>query len=143
MTKQEALQKIEEAENNIKEAENNIKELKAFIEQENKTWKPKQDERYYYISEFGDIGRYLFSKTGSCDTYRLQIANCFKTEEQAKKSFKYWAMNESEYEYSLPYAPETWFDDYEDCECWSYSGAKWIKTINELPENLTYRRKRK
>ena len=127
MTKQEALQKIEE--------------LKAFIEQEeNKPWRPKHNENYYYISAWGDV-----SESCGSDRERLQIGNCFKTEELAEKSFKFWAMNESEYEYSLPYAPETWFDDYDDCYYWC--GAQgWSGLVANCLQNtdeFTYRRKRK
>ena len=131
MTKQEALQKIEE--------------LKAFIEQEeNKPWRPKHNENYYYISEWGDVHSNLFYESCGSDRERLQIGNCFKTEELAEKSFKFWAMNKSEYEYSLPYAPETWFDDYTDTEFWAYEDKKWFCGSSlDSKEKFTYRRKRK
>ena len=132
MTKQEALQKIEE--------------LKAFIEQEdNKPWKPKDKEDFWFINEYGDAQETWFARSKEDDVHMIEQGNFFKTEEQAKKSFKYWAMNQSEYEYSLPYAPETWFEDYKDCEVWDEIESEWvmISGLNPSKEYCTYRRKRK
>lgn len=46
-------------------------------------WTPKDDEIYYYVESWGDIG--CSRKQPIIDEIRIVINNCFKTEEAAKK----------------------------------------------------------
>lgn len=46
-------------------------------------WTPKDDEIYYYVESWGDIG--CSRKQPIIDEIRIVINNCFKTEEAAQK----------------------------------------------------------
>ena len=69
---------------NLTEAERN--QLLALVKKstgENKVWKPKYDEKYYYIDVDGEC--YLVSWNDSDINNNLYtIGNCFKTKEEAE-----------------------------------------------------------
>jgi hypothetical protein len=68
MTKEEALQKIEE--------------LKEFLEGVER-WKPKSGENYYYVPSYGVIEYCSYSSSSGVDAGRFDLGNMFKTREQA------------------------------------------------------------
>lgn len=93
-------------------------------EPKSKDWKPKKGDKYYYINDAGFIFNYDCREDIS-DEARLNIGNCFKTEEEAKhmveklkvihelQKFAYennekeidWN-NKTQYKYYLVYATE-------------------------------------
>ena len=62
------------------EQEKHIKEYLGF--KESKKWRPTLGERYYYVDKFGDID-YCNFDDADLDVYRVDVNNCFKTEEDA------------------------------------------------------------
>lgn len=63
-----------------KEQEEQIKE---YLGIKPKKWKPKFNEKYYYIDSYGDIMDSVFARDRE-DKYRLSINNCFETSEEAQ-----------------------------------------------------------
>ena len=63
-------------------------ELLKLVEKANKpkskVWKPKKDERYYYILSHG-VG-WCLCLNGNGDNNRYAIGNCFKTKEEAENA---------------------------------------------------------
>lgn len=54
------------------------------VEEKKKYWRPKKDERYYFIDEYQEgIGNDTNDGT-DVDDIRLSIGNCFKTKEEAE-----------------------------------------------------------
>ena len=79
MTKDEKLKRIEDIEKELAELKESIKE-----EDENNQscWRPKCEERYYYINTYGEAVfiRWINNFT---DIERLAIGNVFRTKEEA------------------------------------------------------------
>lgn len=61
--------------------------LLALVEKANKpkskVWKPKTDEKYWFVDSTGAIDWNYWSDCG-VDNYRYTIGNCFETEEEAE-----------------------------------------------------------
>lgn len=53
------------------------------------SYKPKQNEIYYYIDEGGATNVSVWSRNGSIDTKRLEFGNCFKTAEEVVRTAKW------------------------------------------------------
>lgn len=69
---------------NLTEEERN--QLLALVKksmEEPKVWKPRDGERYYYITDGGDINSDQYYSASFNDNSRYEIGNCFKTEEEA------------------------------------------------------------
>ena len=81
------------AERMLEEAEPDTSEL---------VFNPKQREVYVYIGNDGIILKKKWHST-MIDLQRLEVGNCFRTEEDAKNSAKYYIMN-SDYDYWLPWS---------------------------------------
>lgn len=72
------------------------------IVKKDEVWRPRAEEYYYSIEFRSYLG--IITHVWSNDDFDknvLEIGNCFRTEEEAKKSYIYFAMN-SEYEYWHP-----------------------------------------
>ena len=73
---------------------NTLEEDWEVVEEGKKYWEPKKDEKYYYITECGDVDNHLYSNCLVNDDYlyanwlleraRFNIGNCFKTKEEAE-----------------------------------------------------------
>ena len=98
MNKQEAIKKTEEL-------EKQLAELKAIIEAPDTSelvFKPKYNGKYKYIGCKGESRSAIWCND-HIDMDLLEIGNCFRTEEDAKNSAKYYIMN-SEYDYWFPWS---------------------------------------
>ena len=58
-----------------------VKKLQSEIK---KVWRPKFMEKYYYIMSNLEVN-YIYNDGYSIDERRIQVGNCFKTEEEAEK----------------------------------------------------------
>lgn len=58
-----------------------VKKLQSEIK---KVWRPKFMEKYYYIASNLEVN-YIYNDGYSIDERRIQVGNCFKTEEEAEK----------------------------------------------------------
>lgn len=64
------------------------------VEDKKECWEPKKDEKYYYITDCGDVDNHLYSNLVVNDDYlyanwlieraRFNMGNCFKTKEEAE-----------------------------------------------------------
>lgn len=52
-------------------------------------WKPELDQKYCYLASDGSVLNDLFDDDFKIDQSRLEIGNCFKTEEEAEQVVKY------------------------------------------------------
>lgn len=80
MTFEERIKEIQE------QFDKKIKELKEEFkkkQEENNTWIPKWDEEYYYVTDFGGVGKLLWKHTAFCEEM-LEIGNVFKTEKEVE-----------------------------------------------------------
>lgn len=99
MNKQEAIKKTEEL-------EKQLAELKAIIEAPETSelvFKPEDEEAYCIVNNTGGVGKDHFILGYVPDVSRVSIGNCFRTEEDAKNSAKYYIMN-SDYDYWFPWS---------------------------------------
>ena len=74
--------------------ENALAEDWEIVEEKKKYWEPKKDEKYYYITDCGDVDNHLYSNLVVNDDYlyanwlieraRFNIGNCFKTKIEAE-----------------------------------------------------------
>jgi len=104
VNKKEAMKQIEELE--AKHAEE-IKKLKAIIEAPDTSelvFKPNKGDKFYYIGDYASNrvaeDRFHYDKDMN---KLLKVGNCFRTEEDAQNSAKYYIMN-SEYDYWFPWS---------------------------------------
>lgn len=85
--KEELLNKIEELKDTINKATNEINELKNQVdnikEKEN-VWKPIGGDKYYLITNYGQIWEKVFDNNEYC-ARRYDIGNCFKTKKEAER----------------------------------------------------------
>ena len=127
MNKQEAIKKTEEL-------EKQLAELKAIIEAPETSelvFKPEDYETYCVVNNTGGVGKeknklvyYIH------DVSRISIGNCFRTEEDARNSAKYYIMN-SEYDYWFPWSGQPKPKVLpKGLEYWSTAGMCW----GEAPE---------
>ena len=115
MNKQEAQKEIEKNNQTIAQnkEENKFlkkanKQLQEMIDSEPDTselvFEPKHGDKFYYIGDYASNrvaeDRFHFDKDMN---KLLKVGNCFRTEEDAKNSAKYYFMN-SEYDYWLPWS---------------------------------------
>lgn len=74
----------QEYESKLQDLQNQIEELKKVkIEEENKIWKPKNNEEYYSILSDGMVVHSAWVNTSE-DNGSYSIGNCFKTKEEAE-----------------------------------------------------------
>ena len=122
MNKQEAIKKTEEL-------ERQLAELKAIIEAPNTSelvFKPEYGEKYWSMWGDGDTCERDFLHES--DEARQQNGNCFRTEEDAKNSAKYYIMN-SEYDYWFPWSGQPKPKVLpKGLEYWWQDGVQWIKS---------------
>lgn len=72
-----------ELEQRINKLEQELAELKKVKVEENKKWKPKSYEVYYFLDSYGAVE----NNTWEDDEYDIYVylqGNCFKTEEEAE-----------------------------------------------------------
>ena len=68
---------------NVELTEEQEKYIREYLGiKESKKWRPTLGERYYYVDKFGDID-YCNFDDADLDVYRVDVNNCFKTEEDA------------------------------------------------------------
>ena len=79
--KQKILNDIEEAQRKLDEARKKLDEYNTGY----KRWKPKENERYFYVNSNGIVGRDRWNSDFITDKKRYNSYNCFKTREQAEK----------------------------------------------------------
>jgi len=77
---------------------NKIKELEA--EMKPKRWRAEKYNSFYYVNSEGEIIK-LVDYYNNNDNAWYRVGNYFRTEEDAKRSLIYFALN-SEYEFWLP-----------------------------------------
>lgn len=78
--KQKILNDIEEAQRKLDEARKKLDEYNT----EYKRWEPKDNEQYWYITDYGTVNYTLFVSKSQNDNMRFKNYNCFKTREQAE-----------------------------------------------------------
>lgn len=78
MDKQEILDEIEKTKEHLANLEKKLQEC------EYKRWKPKGNEKYWYISDDNTINYSLFMSEIQIDNMRFKNYNCFSTREQAE-----------------------------------------------------------
>lgn len=79
MNKQEILDEIEKTKEHLANMEKMLEEC------ENERWKPKANEKYWYIDSSGSANYTLFMSEIEIDTIRFKNYNCFKTKEEAEQ----------------------------------------------------------
>ena len=137
MNKQEAIKKTEEL-------EKQLAELKAIIEAPDTSelvFRPSVNDEYFYINDVSKI-RNLDFNGDSVDWSLMESGNCFRTEEDAKNSAKYYIMN-SEYDYWFPWSgqPKPKVSP-KGLEFWGTFEESWLKTSGRLGNAHVYRWKR-
>lgn len=60
------------------------KQIKEYLGIKNKKWKPKQDERYYFIDSLGEIQFDTYFIASEHDEFLYCSNNMFKTKEEAE-----------------------------------------------------------
>lgn len=78
--KQNILNDIEEAQRKLDEARKKLDEYNTGY----KRWKPKNNEKFWYIDSYGSVNYTCFMSEIGVDTKRFENYNCFKTREQAE-----------------------------------------------------------
>ena len=78
--KQKILNDIEEAQRKLDEARKKLDEYNTGY----KRWEPKENEKYWYITDYGTVNYTLFTSKSQNDNMRFKNYNCFKTREQAE-----------------------------------------------------------
>lgn len=128
----------------IKELQTEVDKLKAEPDTSELVFKPENGEGFIYISDYGDF-EFTFKDTPCIDNVLFSKGNCFRTEEDAKNSAKYYFMN-SEYDYWLPWSGQPKPKVLpKGLEFWSSSLNSWqisyLQDITDL-HGLSYRWKR-
>lgn len=77
MNKQEIL-------NEIEKTKQHLANMEKMLEGCNERWKPKDNEKYWYITDYGTINYTLFMSKIQNDNMRFKNYNCFPTREQAE-----------------------------------------------------------
>lgn len=73
--------------NDIEEAQHKLDEARKKLDEYNtgyKRWKPKDNEKYWYITDYGTVNYTLLTSKSQNDNMRFKNYNCFKTREQAE-----------------------------------------------------------
>ena len=79
--KQKILNDIEEAQRKLDEARKKLDEYNT----EYKRWEPKDNEQYWYITDYGTVNYTLFMSKIQNDNTRFKNYNCFPTREEAEQ----------------------------------------------------------
>ena len=82
--KQKILNDIEEAQRKLDEARKKLDEYNT----EYKRWKPKDNEQYWYITDYGTVNYTLFMSKIQNDNMRFKNYNCFQTREEAEQELE-------------------------------------------------------
>lgn len=77
MNKQEIIDEINKTKQHLTNLEKMLKEC-------GNRWKPKYDEQYWYITDYGTVDCILFMPKNQNDDMRFKNYNCFPTREQAQ-----------------------------------------------------------
>lgn len=98
--------------------ENALAEDWEVVEEEKKYWKPKKDEKYYFISTLTSNVSEDKSIEDEFDESRINLGNCFRTEEEAvhmiKKLNIIHELQKFAYENNSEEISQKWqLDDYE------------------------------
>ena len=137
MNKQEAIKKTEEL-------EKQLAELKAIIETPDTSelvFKPHIGEEYCFVRHSGSLEEEE-NEGSPFDGRLIDIGNCFRTEEDARNSAKYYIMN-SEYDYWFPWSGQPKPKVLpKGLEYWDENTRSWEKTLYDLCTYLIYRWKR-
>ena len=73
-------------ENRIEQLEEEVKRLKEELNKQVEYFKPKDCEKYYYILSKGDVNWSPWhDEVDDFDRKHFEVANCFETEEEARK----------------------------------------------------------
>ena len=78
MNKQEILNEIIKTKQHLTNMENMLKEC-------GDRWKPKDNEQYWFITDYGTVNYTLFASKNQNDNMRFKNYNCFPTHEQAEQ----------------------------------------------------------
>ncbi len=79
------LKELLEQYSDVELTEEQVKQVKDYLGiKENKKWKPKNNEKYFYIDCYGEIDYAVFDNNDEADVYGIFINNCFKTKEDAE-----------------------------------------------------------
>lgn len=79
MDKQEILDEISKTKEHLANMEKMLQEC------EYERWKPKANEKYWYIDSSGSVNYTCFLVEAVVDAIRLKTYNCFKTKEEAEQ----------------------------------------------------------
>ena len=104
MDRDKILQEIEETKKHLEELERLAKE-----EERKGTWKPKKDERYYYINGSGVVGTYK-NNGDQTDTSIINVGNCFKTREEAELEVEKRKVIHELKQFAYEFSDEAWHD---------------------------------
>lgn len=77
--------KKEEILNEIEKTKQHLANMKNMLEEcEYERWEPKDNEEYWYITDYGAVNYTLFMPKIQNDNIRFKNYNCFQTREQAE-----------------------------------------------------------
>lgn len=74
----------EEILNEINKTKEHLTNMEKMLEECDERWKPKDNEKYWYISDYNTINYSLFMPKIQIDNMRFKNYNCFSTREQAE-----------------------------------------------------------
>ena len=130
MNKEELQQQIEDMKNKLVEMEAELNKPEVTINY----WKPKERDRYFYVSQLGNVGSAYYEEKYQDDKNRYKI---FKTREEANRYTKYIKAEET-LKRVIAEANDGWLPDWNgferkyyirlynnnNLECVSYSSYK-------------------
>ena len=139
MNKQEAIDSIN---NKIKKLQAEVNKLKTEPDTSELVFKPKRDEKLHYVNRNGNT-KYMLP---CWDDGLSSIGNCFRNEEDAKNSAKYYIMN-SDYDYWFPWSGQPKPKVLpKGLEFYSSVGMEWrsshLTNIEDMEYDYIYRWKR-
>ena len=81
MNREQILNEIEKTKQHLTNMENMLKEC-------GDRWKPKDNEQYWYITDYGTVNYTLFMSKIQNDNMRFKNYNCFPTREEAEQELE-------------------------------------------------------
>lgn len=78
MNKQEIL-------NEINKTKEHLANMEKMLEECGDRWKPKDNEQYWHITDYGTVNYTLFTPKNQNDNMRFKNYNCFQTREEAEQ----------------------------------------------------------
>ena len=81
MNREQILNEIENTKQHLTNMENMLKEC-------GDRWKPKDNEQYWYITDYGTVNYTLFMSKIQNDNMRFKNYNCFPTREEAEQELE-------------------------------------------------------